>query len=429
MFPQTTSDVSSDIELLVTSTTESVVFIEMFTPSNVELDVSSYRLEPRSHVVVSLPSQLRSTGSGISDLGVVLSATEPVTVHMVSLERRSCGGFMAIPDNRLGYDYVAIGYQSGSIQQIGVVAAESEVQLAIVLPPGLVLEYDGATFNGSNGDVIEGVVLPPFNVLQLQGAFADDLTGVRVVSTNRIAVFSGSIITNVDFLSQDHIVDQLLPRGASGRIFNVVPVPGRLAGVTDTLRIVSLEANNRVFIGPDDVNAEVQLERIGSFAEIVTSQQLQVRAQQEVAVMQFSASRIAGDNGEPAMFLVPPVSHFKRVFFFTIPTSASLEFIAYVILTAPTQATDTITLDNLPLDTFVTSWQPIASPANDFSGATISVTSGSHVLLSSDVNVRFSALVYIFDQSECAVAFPAGMCLEYTLEVRPMPPILLSHIP
>ena len=422
MFPQT-ADASNPIELFVTSTSLFVTFIELFTPSAIDLGVSSYVIAPQGHLVISLPAELRSSGSGFNNRGLVLSASQRVTLHMINLNPRSCGGFMAIPDNRLGYDYVAVGYESGAIQQLGIVARTETVQLAIVPPPNVTLMFNGAIFSGSNGDVISDVTLERFTVLQLQGLLGQDLTGVRVVATDRIAVFSGSVLTMIDFESQDHIVEQLLPRGGFGRIFNAVPIPLRTEGVRDTLRIVSMEFNNTVFIGPDDVNPNNRLElrNVGSRAEVVISRELQVRALREVAVVQFSASRILNDRGEPTMFLVPPIERFKNVFHFTIPTSNTDNFTAYVIITVRSADQESLLLDNSPLNSFVTPWQQIPSPANDYLGGSISVTSGRHVLSSTNRNVTFSAIVYIFDQPECAVAFPAGMCLDYDLEVRLLP--------
>ena len=82
--------------------------------------------------------------------------------------------------------------------------------MTITLPAGradLEVKANGATYGA--GDTFQ-ITLNEFEVYQAQSV--GDLTGTRVQSTVRAAVFAGNVRTKIEFSgSRDHLVQQMLP--------------------------------------------------------------------------------------------------------------------------------------------------------------------------------------------------------------------------
>ena len=78
-------------------------------------------------------------------------------------------------------------------------------------------------------------MLSLFPCQQIQSS--DDLTGVRILSSRPVAVFSGTMWTSVgvEFMG-DHMVEQLPPVVSWGAEFYTMPVATRLQG--DIFRII-----------------------------------------------------------------------------------------------------------------------------------------------------------------------------------------------
>ena len=86
--------------------------------------------------------------------------------------------------------------------------------MTITLPAGradLAVEANGAVYGA--GDTFQ-ITLNEFEVYQAQSV--GDLTGTRVQSTVRAAVFAGNVRTKIELSgSRDHLVQQMLPTSTS----------------------------------------------------------------------------------------------------------------------------------------------------------------------------------------------------------------------
>ena len=417
------------LELFISNTIAESVLVEIFTPAIGDVDIESFskRIDPLSSQIFLLPDTLKAVGTGRSNRGLVLQASGPVTVHGFATWTAACGGFMAIPTDRLGYDYVAAAYRSNSVTELGIVAADDNVQLAIVLPRQREVSvfFEGVTYSSSGRNVIENIVLAQHHTVQIQALDNGDLTGARVVAQGKVAVFSGNVETDVFFGTTDHVVEQLLPRGSMGTVYNLVPTP------EDTTegyyyKIISMESNNNIFIGGSNAAASAFLENLGDQYEGLITSPTQIRAEREIMVVQYTSGTASTDNpdrGDPTMFIVPPMQNYKNVFTFTVPVADLPSFRIHLLLTVPTEDLNTILINQELVPS--SGWTSIPSPVNTFASTvvTLTLTDGYFRVYSVDPSVEFAAVVYGYGSEQCAFAYPAGMCLEYSLSVSWYPSV------
>ena len=423
----------TDMTLLVSNVNAETAVIEVFPPANPNLDIGgrySYEVPPMTSRGIPIPAALKTSGgTGRSNLGFNVASTQPVTIHGVNNNTGSCGGFMALPIERLGYEYVAVGYWSSgdgtgdTITELGVVATEDDddTEVVIELKPGAAsrVEFEGQVYVSDGGNNLIRVVLSRYETLQIQAADASsDLTGARVYATRPVAVFSGNVQVDIFGSAADHIVEQLLPVGASGQVFNLLTVPGR---VGERYRVIALQPNTNVFTGVSDAVSQAFLQNVGDVYTNSILTNTQVRADKEVLLVQYSVGQFSEPEfrGEPAMLTATPESNYKNVHTFSVPPSdAPADVYTYVTLT--TQAADQATLASIYLDGDLiplSAWNVVSSIGGNHFGAVIGVGAGLHRAYSSDPAVRFGAAVYGFVEEGCGFAYPAGMCLEYTLQV------------
>lgn len=149
--------------------------------------------------------------------------------------------------------------------QFAVAGVYDGTQVVIELPSltnGVIdVELDGQTY--SNGDTIT-VAMNRYSTLQIQsrgivflftpcaiGAmpcddiaaiFEGDLSGTRVISTQKVAVFSGNIRTAVGGgSSRDHLVAMLPPVDSWGKLYSWVPIPGNTKHYQCTASQISID--------------------------------------------------------------------------------------------------------------------------------------------------------------------------------------------
>ena len=417
-----TEPTDRDIDLFITSTmTSQQTLVTLSTPANpsIDLGVFAYTIDPLSSIIVTLPAALKLAGNVRSDRGVRLVANGAVTVHGVNTEDRgACGGFMAVPLERLGYEYVAVNYWSDQVEgatlaEVGLVATEANTDIVIELKPGkqVGVLFDGAVYQSDDNNLIR-VSLGAFETVQLQAS--GDLTGSRIYSTKRIAVFSGNVDTTVFSSSSDHIIEQLLPVGALGSTYNVVPLPGRTG---ERYHVIALEEETSIYIGFSNDARQGFLQNVGDVYENSIFSATQIRADKEVMLVQYSVAQFETDaqlRGEPAMLLLPPEENYKTAHYFAVPAPETSQYTAQLILVSPDTGLTNIYVDDVVVP--LSAWNEGASIDNNRYYAILDTEAGFHRAYSTDGS-RFSVVVTGYVETQCAFSYPAGMCLEHTLVV------------
>ena len=426
MFLETQPNQASDLDLYVTSTSvTSSTFVSLSTPANPTLDIgsSSYIIAPLSSIKITLPAaSLKDTGSKRGTRGFRLATNQEVTVHGVTSQAvGACGGFMAIPMGRLGYEYVVVSYWSQAdgftVTEMGIVATEANTEVVIELNQNgrdvVNVLFEGVVY-GSDGNNLIRVSLGAFETVQLQAV--NDLTGSRIYASKRVAAFSGNIRTAVEQSNADHIIEQLLPVGAFGSLYSLVPMPNRAAG--ERYHIIAVEPNTTIFSS----NAGTPMGFLVNAGDVYASNlfdALQIRADKEIIVAQYSVSSQVADSpsilGEPAMVILPSEDNYKNVHYFSVPASESAEYNPQLIVVAPGEGLTDIYIDGVQIT--LRQWHEIGDIGTNRYWAVLGTSSGFHRVYCTDSNVRFSVVLYGFVETQCAYSYPTGMCLDYDLVV------------
>ena len=398
------------ISLLVTNPSFDTVASVTFTSSLI--DDTTFDVQPQSQGMFPVPPGLRAIGTGRSTSGVMITSSSEVAVHGFSNGDSTCGGFLAIPVEKLGYEYYTIsrwldGFEDRSV--VGVVATENNTTVVIQLSRFGSIEFEGVTYSGPNGDEIV-VTLDMFESVQLVATGGSDFSWSRVIADNPVAVFSGNVETRIQSSSSDHMIEQMLPVSGAGRIFNLVPVPGRNF---ERITLLNLGTVANVTLGRS--NEVIQVAHIFD-TSFGPSEQLV--SDTDIIVARHS---VGLNSGQPGLLLVTPEVRYKSVHIFHVPSFASGDHTNHITIATgdvTLQQLRTVYLDGMQIE--FQQWNTVETRQGNRYGATLPVEAGLHRVYSLDGNVRLSVSVFITRTSpeQCTFAFSAGMCLDYEPTVR-----------
>ena len=410
-----TMPTNASMQLLVTNPSHDTV--AMVTLRSPLTDDATYDVQPRDSLVINAPRELRAMGNVISTSGFMLTSSIDVTVHGFNGDNGACGGFMAIPVDRLGYEYYTLSrfrFDQDDRSEFGVVATQDNttvfIQLRFVFE-AVGFEYEGVTYrSGTENDELT-VTLNAFESIQLVALPADngDLSRTRIIADKPVAVFTGNIQTSIDGSSADHMIEQMLPVDAAGRVFNLIELSGR---EMERFTVLAIESGTTFTRGRDE--REISLFHIG---DLVLESSTQIRATGDLFVVRHSVGE--NDNsvylrGEPALLSVTPEARYKNVHSFRVPTSDSVDYAVQLII-----ATGDVTLAQLATifvddsNIELSEWNTVEALQGNRYGTTMHVDPGFHRVYSTDPNVKLSVSVYGYVDQGCAFAYPAGMCLDY----------------
>ncbi len=260
---------------------------------HVEADAGITRLFLPSLLFPMVPS-----GSGrVEARGQSIKMDDPVQI--VAFTRR--GGHSEAtrlrPVPELGYDYrvAAVGGREG-LSELVVVAGVDDT-LVTVVPSAL-------TVDGQPADLAYQVVLDEAQTHQVQST--QDLSGTRIVSSERVAVFGGARAVEVDCAGAAHVWEQLPPRSRFATDWLVAPWQPEqdygyalvLADVDDTE--VTLDC------------APVAALDAGETARIRLDGASRLRASAPVLVMQLTVGGACGEGlGKPDLQLASPTALYR----------------------------------------------------------------------------------------------------------------------
>jgi hypothetical protein len=340
------------------------------------------------------PSAALENSDTIEDKGIRVTASSEVTVYGLNRLPFTTDAYLGLPTDILGSEYLVLGYQNTGVvngTQFAIVATADATTVTII---------PSVTTGARAAGIPYSLVLNRGQTYQLRNtALASaDLSGSLVSSDKPVAVFGGHQCANIPpgFVACDHIVEQLPPTVTWGKNFVTMPLATRLNG--DTFRIMASMDGTNVVLNEAPL---VTLNR-GQFAELIIPGPAQISADQPILVAQYSnGSSFDGVTSDPFMMLIPPLEQFLASYTVTTPASGFPN--NFINIVAPTAAVGVITLDGtaIPAATFV----PIGT--SGFSGAQLSVSSGSHTLLGS---LPFGVFVYGFANFD-SYGYPGGMSL------------------
>lgn len=402
------------------------------TPSAQEVDVSvrlplsdtfedqEFTVTPGEMRRVELPSTLQTTGTASGDNGVLIRASGDIIVQAMNSEDTnpaSCGGFQVMPVDALGQDYFVLSLWpefEGEFEysQFAIVATEDDTEITIRFPfgRGVVITYDGDTYDE---DRPLTVTFDAYQTLQVQSDSGNDLSGTRIESSSKIAVFSGDLIvrTNEEDVTTDHIVEQMMPTSSWGTTFGAVALPDQDDGYS--IHFITHEDETVVEVNGDVYEIDEAGSYLGQGVHIQDGTYVGIQSDKPIMVVQIAKSQISSTNGGPAMVLIPPVQQYQSDYTFAIPPGKFYQ--TYILLIIEESETDNLSLDGGAVDI---EWQNIPGSVPLLVGGYFQVDDGQvHRVLHSK-NAPFGAYVYGHDNNTCSFAYVAGMCLGDPTEVN-----------
>jgi hypothetical protein len=334
-----------------------------------------------------------------------ITTDDDVAVYAMSLNYLSSDGYLVLPKEALGTNYVvsslrnALWYYQGNIapwnagvnvprSEFGVAATENGTDITIELTAD---SWSGKykkgmlhTFTLNRGEVIQfsardtgikalvdyydpvnDIYVPKMSWIGKDGDADCDLTGSIVSATKPVLVLAGheraSAPDDLEFaykdhidVSRDHLIEQMPPVDVWGQEFIAIgakrdDMNNRPPG-GDIIRVISRYDNTLVF------NNGVFLDSLGQgeYAQFMSGDLSHIETTQPVLVTKYllTCNNTSWDSlylGDPDMTVVPPVENMST--FYSIPTIASPNFTEhFVSILVDTAAIDETTLNSVLLD-------------------------------------------------------------------------------
>lgn len=201
--------------------------------------------------------------------------------------------------------------------------------------------------------------LQPFDVLNLETLdFNADFTGSIIDADQPVVVFSGSEASDAPFFKTladrqccaDHLEEQLDPVRTAGKSFVATVTPNRTKALIEAgastlgefdapeyFRVAAATAAGaRIRTTLPKPFDRIQLDSLGSFAHITTTQDFTLESDEPVSLASISPSQAASGvprglpGGDPSLLVIPPVEQFRQTYVFLTPDKYSFDFIRVV---------------------------------------------------------------------------------------------------
>jgi hypothetical protein len=359
-----------------------------------------------TRVDIPVSSAVFPSGS-VGNLGIKVTSDKEITVYGMSQRGASSDGFLGLPVDILGNQYLVVTYPI--LTWGGFLPSESTApQFSIVSPYDnnvVTITPRDQTVNGNPAGVPFSVTLNQGQTYLVRGrmsnAYSADQTGSFISSTLPVAVFSGSSCASVpqNIPACDHLVEQIPPISTWGKTFVTRPLETRTGG--DTWRFLASQDNTQLVIN----GVNVATLNFGDFYETMLSTRSFVESSNPILVVQISnSSDWDGVVSDPFMMIIPPYQQYLDSYSFSTPASG---FVGNYF----TSAVDDDGVDGMRLD---------GSPLNPASFTTIGATGFSAAAFPININTSYNIsnneaypsglYVYGFGDYD-SYGFPGGLSL------------------
>ncbi|CAD5121230.1 DgyrCDS9763 [Dimorphilus gyrociliatus] len=362
---------------------------------------------------------------------IVQGTTTSVDNYMVfglNFADRNCEGFQAIPASALGNFYMAFGWlpDGDGRFEIGLAAIEDNTLIFLEFQneTGIELTIDGTLI--SDKTVLDKTLqLNKFQTARIMSS--SDLSGTRMFSEKKFAVFSGNddVLVGNTFDYFGHLVEQIPPQEAWGEVFiYAVPKPVTASPILKFLveynnTWVNITGKESILVeragGRTDQNIESLKVPIGT-GTIIRASDISLGG----VFYQSGSFDLDEEHGlDPAFSILPPVRQYRSKYVFS--PHLHEHFKSYATIWIPTNQISSIRLDGTT-PSYMDTWTKIDDSEGeyDYSFNTIELTPEAHTL-ESTTNTNFGALLlgtyYDVDSEEsCTYAYPIGQCYNHENE-------------
>lgn len=355
------------------------LFITSSYDANVSIDIEEIdyhtTIEVRANTVVPVQiparAQLRALETA-ERLAVYIKADTTISVYGLNSRYQTTDTFLGLPTAVLGKEYRAVGYTklaSDLLSAVSIVATEDDTEIEIT--------PTATTSTGRPPGVPFKIRLRKGDVYTVGARWESigpcDLTGTRIVSNKKVAVFSGHNCAYVPSKVEacNHLVEQLPPVTAWGLHYYVGNLKERSRY---TYRVIASENKTRVFENSKLIsvlNAGELYESLNTFNSV------QITADKPILVAQFAQGFKNGDSvGDPMMILVSPTQQFLNQYRFATPISGDWHH--YINVVSPTENIGQLRLNGKRVDSTLFT----VLGESRYSLAQIQVPYGTHVIRS-----------------------------------------------
>ena len=263
-------------------------------------------VQPRSFERVIIPKELEIIGTEKSLKSIELRADFEISVYSIHLEPHSTDGYLAIPTDNFGTQYVVASYsgiRGGTVTIIG-----SQADTSVTMQLASEITYENKQY--LRGDILN-LNVSSSEVIQIfsQG---NDLTGSVIISENPIGVISGESCATTPDSACDVLLEQSIPVSSWGTR-HFYSTTGIQSG-TSRYRMVAFfndtsfnVNNNNIILGYGEFS---EFDLVGN-GLIVTSK--------PASLIQILL-QIDGSTVDPSIIQVPTEDQFALFLGFTTPT-------------------------------------------------------------------------------------------------------------
>ena len=278
---------------------------------------------------------------------VRIVADDPIVVYGLNRNDFTTEGFLALPVNALGKEYVVASAEAviGGTQELPsqymIIAPYDGTTVTVTNPKRTVSNAEGSrvTVTLNKGDVYSAMSIGNLG----------DLSGAYVIASKPIAVMGGQQCTYLPDFQEgrncccDHLVEMMLPLESWGTFYHAIPIQNRTRG--DMYRIYAGEPGAEVFVNGTKIatlSAVGGPEGIG-FVEYIEEvrRPIEFTSNKRIAVAQYNNSQrysgVGGNATDPFYMLLSPVEQYQDGFIFSTPAR---EFSNYVNIVGDSAAVE-----------------------------------------------------------------------------------------
>jgi IgGFc binding protein/Bacterial Ig domain/Immunoglobulin I-set domain/Regulator of chromosome condensation (RCC1) repeat len=313
----------------------------------------------------------------VTNLGVHVTAGQPVSVYGLNYEPAASEAFLGYPTPMLGTNYCVMAYQ-GYPSQFAIVATTNDT--TVIIKPSAtadLVRYDD-DWMPIEADDPSTNLLQQGETYQLSGD--TDVTGTFITSDKPIAVFAGAADALVPegIVAANPLVEEQLPVASWGRQALGFPLAGRKG---DSYRVLAATSNTVVTVNGSVV---ATLTNAGDFYDMITDVPVEFRGSNPIQVAQFSNGagfdNVPGGIGDPFEMLMLPTAYYMNMNAYTVSTPTNTSFVSnYLNLIVEQSAIPATSVDYKSVP--AASFKPIGY--SGYYGAQVAVTAGAHTVSSS----------------------------------------------
>ncbi|XP_038047886.1 IgGFc-binding protein-like [Patiria miniata] len=372
-----------------------------------ELNILRFVTVPEQQTrFVDIPPIAAAIGTGFQNGTVYVLAQQFVTVHAVNSISNTNDGFLAIPTDGLGTEYIIASYDPVPIEQSQFVISGTQDYTRVWISPTRQIRWRARLYQPGQTIIVD---LQRFQSIQFQSAA--DLTGSHIRSNKPVSVSSGASCTLVPagVYRCDHLVEMIPPVSTWGKRFTLLPFVNRTSGFI--FRVIAARQQTEINVA----GTNTWLMQMGEFREYdqVSPFPVAITASRPVLVVQYAKGFESDMMGDPFMTIVPPVEQYimGTVTFGTFNESSLLQqrqpLRSFICISVSAEALFAVSLNNIPvLDSrrYVPAFGRLATYGADRS---FEIARGANTIANPSLFTRFGAIVYGFGLGT-SYGFPVG---------------------